>query len=115
MALLNPTTRYVRAPQAPAQGTLIRSPQSPQAHVVFSLKRQPPINFNVSLNNHAMAHGLHLANVGFHPHPTGIKLSADLGGHLENAKTFANSAISKFSTYIHSAELRFGNQAVHLR
>lgn len=107
---------YVRQPQNPTPSNLVRGPSlNSQATVVFNLKRQPPINFNVVLHKHALEHGLTLHNVGLHPHPTGVKLSMNVGGHLENAKHFANTAISKFSTYIHSAELRFGNQASHLK
>ena len=94
---------------------LVGQPHVQQAQVVFSLKRQPPINFNVVLHKHALEHGLNVHHMGLHPHPTGIKLSVNISGKVEHVKAFANSAISKFSTYIHNAELRFGNQASHLR
>ena len=85
------------------------------AQVVFSLKRQPPINFNLTLHRHALDHGLAVSHIGLHPHPTGTKLSLNVSGHLENAKHFAESAKTKFSTYIHHAELSFSKQAAHLR
>ena len=107
-------TNFVRTPRTPTPTNLVRAPHAQAAQVVFNLKRQPPINFNVVLHKHALEHGLTLHNFGLHPHPTGVKLSVNVGGHLENAKHFANSAVSKFSTYIHNAEVRFGN-ATNLR
>ena len=82
-----------------------------EAHVVFNVRQQPPINFNVALHQHALEHGLSVHHIGFHPHPTGTKLSVKLGGQLDHAKAFADSAVSKFGTYLHSAEVSFGKHA----
>ena len=86
-----------------------------KAEVVFTLKRQPPINFNIVLHKHALEHGLHIGNIGYHPHSSGAKLSLYASGQLGNAKIFADSAIRKFSTYLYSAEVKFGKQAGYLR
>jgi hypothetical protein len=82
-----------------------------KAMVVFTMKRQPPINFNVTLHRHALEHGLGVSAIGLHPHSSGTKLSITLSGNLQNAKRFADTAKQKFSMYVHSAELNFSKQA----
>jgi hypothetical protein len=83
--------------------------------VVFSLKAQPPFNFNVTLKAHALEHGLAVTNMGVHFSPMGKHISLNLSGPLENAKRFANSAVAKFGVYIHNAEVSVGNQGMFKR
>lgn len=80
------------------------------ALVVFSMKRQPPINFNLALHSHAMQHGLSVNNIGLHPHASGISVSINLSGaHIAKAKEFADTAVNKFGTYVHHATVQFGS------
>lgn len=109
MSLLNPERNFLHPPT----GGVLNSPA--QAQVVFSLKQKPPFNFNLTLNQHALEHGLKIQYLGFHPHPTGTKLSVKLGGQLDNAKRFADSAVSKFGVYLHSAEVSFEKHAANLK
>lgn len=102
MSLLNPEQNLLHNPS----NSNIMNP----SQVVFSLKQRPPINFNITLKQYAMQHGLNVHFIGFHPHTSGSNISLKLSGSLENAKRFANSAISRFNVYINHATVQFGNQ-----
>lgn len=86
-----------------------------QNKVVFQMKGQPPINFNIALKMHAMQHGLTITNMGVHITPISKHISVDLSGPLANAKQFANSAVSKFGVFIQKAEVSAGNQGIFKR
>jgi hypothetical protein len=107
MALMQPKM-YLHQPSGVHQPTM--NPNN-AAQVVFGVRSKPPINFNVTLHQHAVGFGLKVHNIGYHPHVSGAKLSVTVSGGLDRARAFGNSAVSKFGTYLHSAELRFANQA----
>jgi len=114
MALLNPTRSFIREPQARPSVTQALEGQ-PKSQLVLSLKARPPANFDLTLKGHAMQYGLTVHNIGFHPHPTGSKLSMIVGGSLENAKRFADSAVSKFGAYVSKAEMGAAQQGIFRR
>lgn len=114
MALLNPSRSYIRAPQGRPSVSQAFEGQ-PKSQLVLSLKARPPANFDLTLKAHAMQHGLTVHNIGFHPHPTGSKLSVIVGGSLDNAKRFADSAVSKFGAYVAKAEVHAAQQGIFKR
>jgi hypothetical protein len=88
------------------------NPDRNSALVVFGLKQRPPINFNVTLQAHALQHGLTVNRVGVHTHPTGNSISIHLSGmNIERSRQFAESAKGRYYAYIHSATVRVGNNA----
>jgi len=114
MALLNPERSYIRAPQGrPSVSQALEG--QPKSQLVLSLKARPPPNFDLTLKAHAAQHSLTVHNIGFHPHPTGSKLSLTVSGGLDNARRFADSAVAKFGTYISRAEVHAAQQGIFRR
>ena len=114
MSLFTQERSYVRPPQGRASVAQALEGQ-PKAQIVLSLKTRPPINFNLTLKDHALQHGLTVHDIGFHYHPTGSKLSVTVGGALQNAKQFADSAVSKFGAYVSNASVHFAGQGIFKR
>ena len=93
--------------------SLLNPGANSEAQVVFDVKQRPPINFNVTLHQHALQHGLAVhGQIGFHPHTEGTKMSIHVSGpSLGHIKSFADTATERFGVYIKNATVNFEKEA----
>jgi hypothetical protein len=81
---------------------LVRSNNPKIAAIIGTFKTRPPLNFNVALKSHAMAHGIEIEKIEYDGPKFGLKIRAV---SIEHVKTFAKHLPTKFPHIVLSAKV----------